>query len=323
MARSRIVGLVALAACVPAAALAEPLVTMNQNPLVLPYGLPLPLPARLPASGHGRYGLDVNWSNTATIEGSGSYDATVDAETVDVRLRLEHSFGERWAVMAEIPWRSIGGGSLDGSIEGWHDFWGMPNGDRDQLPKDQYLIEVQKDGQSLLYLDRTGSGIADIPIRGGYQLVADEKNALAAWLTVDLPTGDPDYLLGSGATDVAVSIAGQSQLAEHWQVFGQFDLAWLGSGDVMPGYQQDLVVAGLAGVSWNAWRALDLTVQLYANSKVFDVPVNGVSGDAVVLGFGGTWRTGGGWRFDFGMNEDVDVGASPDATFYLLLQKNF
>jgi hypothetical protein len=122
---------------------------------------------------------------------------------------------------------------------------------------------------------------------------------------------------------VAVSLAAQSQLAEHWQVFGQFDLAWLGKGDVMPGYQQDWAVAGLAGVSWNAWRALDLTVQLYANSKVFDVPVNGVSGDAVVLGFGGTWRTDGGWRFDFGMNEDVDVGASPDATFYLLLQKTF
>ncbi|MFO1406608.1 MAG: DUF3187 family protein [Steroidobacteraceae bacterium] len=323
MRRKQLVGLVILAAVLPAGVRAEPLVTMNQNPLVLPYGLPLPLPARLSSAGHGRYGVVANWSNTATIEDSGTWNATVDAETVDLRLRVEYALDDRWALMAEIPWRSIGGGSLDGAIEGWHDFWGMPNGDRDQLPSDGYLIEVNRDGQPLLNLDDTGSGVADIPIRGGYQLHADEKTAVSAWLTVDLPTGDPDYLLGNGATDVAVSLAAQSQVAEHWQVFGQFDVAWLGAGDVLRGFQQDWVVAGLAGVTWNAWRALDLTVQVDANSKVFDVPVNGVSGDAVVLGFGGTWRTTGGWRFDLGMEEDVDVGASPDATFYLLAQKSF
>ncbi len=98
---------------------------------------------------------------------------------------------------------------------------------------------------------------------------------------------------------------------------------WLGDGDILPQYQQSFVVAGLAGVTWKAWRALDLTVQFYANSQVFDVPVTGLSGDAVILSYGGTWRTDGGWRFDFGMNEDIEVDASPDATFYVLVQRGF
>lgn len=312
-----------IATLVPGLLVAEPLVTMNQNPMVLPYGLPLPLPARLASDGAGRYGLVVNWSNTATEESSGRWEATIDAETFDLRLRGEYAFGERWSVMGELPWRSIGGGSLDGAIESWHDFWGLPEGDRKNMPQDRYLIEAQVDGQTVLLYDDDASGIADIPLRVGYQLLADEKSAVSAWLSVDLPTGDADDLLGSGATDVVASVAAQSQVAEHWQVFGQFDVAWLGDGDIVPQYQESWVVAGLAGVTWNAWRALDLTVQLYANSQVFDIPVTGLSGDAVVLGFGGTWRTEHGWRFDIGMNEDVQVDASPDATFYALLQKSF
>lgn len=317
----RVARLLAIVTACPAMLAAEPLVTMNQNPLVLPYGLPLPLPAQLAPPGAGRYTLEVNWSNSATIETSGGYEATLDAETVDVRVRLEHSPGMRWSVMAELPWRNIGSGSLDGPIDDWHDVWGLPDGDRDDMPEDRYLISAQDRGQIVLRRDDGGSGVADIPLRVGYQFVADEQTAVSGWLTVDLPTGDADHLLGSGATDVAASVAAQSQLSGHWQAFGQADLAWLGDGDILPAEQQNWVVAGLAGVTWNAWRALDLTVQLYANSQLFDVPVNGLSGDAVVLGFGGTWRTEGGWRFDLGMNEDAQVDASPDATFYALAQK--
>jgi hypothetical protein len=191
------------------------------------------------------------------------------------------------------------------------------------MPKDRLLIEYQEGDEVRLQVDDSASGIADIPVSLGYQISATDRNALATWLTVDAPVGDSSALLGSGATDVALSLAGQTQLAEHWQLFGQVDAVWLGQGDILPQYQESFAWAGLAGVSWNAWRRLDLTVQFYANSRVFDVSINGLSGDAVVLSYGGTWRTGGGWRFDFGMNEDIEVNASPDATFYFAVQHGF
>lgn len=302
---------------------AEPLLTRNQNPLLLPYGLPLPLPARLPTNGTGRYGLDVNWSNAANLETSGERDFTLDGESVDVRLRLEHAFGDRWAAMVELPWRSLSGGSLDGFIENWHDLFGLPEGPRRRMPKDRVLIDYQESGETLLHVDDSSSGIADIPLGVGYQVASSDERALSTWLTVKAPTGDSEDLLGSGAADVALSVAGELQLTDKWQLFGQLDTVWLGDGDILPQYQQGFVVAGLAGVTWSAWRALDLTVQFYANSQVFDIPVTGLSGDAVILSYGGTWRTDGDWRFDFGMNEDIEVDASPDATFYVLVQKGF
>jgi hypothetical protein len=317
------VAIVLLGSLWPLATQAAPLVTRNQNPLLLPYGLPLPLPARLIGPGDGRASLDVNWSNAANLETSGEREFTLDAETIDVRLRVEHAFSERWAAMIELPWRSLSGGTLDGFIENWHDFFGLPEGPRRRMPQDRLLIDYQQSGETLLHIEDSASGIADIPLGAGFQVTTSDDRALAAWLTLDLPVGDSDDLLGSGALDVALSLAGEIQVAERWQLFGQLDAVWLGDGDILPEYQQSFVVAGLAGVSWNAWRALDLTVQFYGNSKVFDVPVTGLSGDAVVLSYGGTWRTNGGWRLDFGMNEDIDVDASPDATFYFLVQKAF
>ncbi len=321
-------GVVATALCtlavlVPAAVAAEPLLTRNQNPLVLPYGLPNPLPARLPAADSGRATLDMNWSNSANEDISGSHNFTVDAETQDVRLRLEYAFGANWAGLVEFPWRHLSGGTLDGLIENWHDLFGLSNGVRDQMPRDRLLIEYQQGDQLQLQVNDSASGIADMPVALGYQLKATDRSALSSWLSVDIPVGDSNDLLGSGAVDVALSVAGQTQLAEHWQVFGQIDAVWLGQGDILPQYQQSFAWAGLGGVSWNAWRSLDLTVQFYANSRIFDTSINGLSGDAVVLSYGGTWRTPGGWRFDLGMNEDIEVNASPDATFYFAVQHGF
>ena len=225
--------------------------------------------------------------------------------------------------MIEVPWRNLSGGSLDGFIDNWHDLFGLPQGPRKNMPDDRLLIDYQQDGQALLHVDDSGSGIADIPIGIGYQAYASDERALGAWLTVKLPVGDSDYLLGSGATDVALSVAGETRLAEKWLLFGQVDAVWLGDGDILPQYQDSFAWSGLAGVSWNAWRTLDLTVQFQANSQVFDLPVEGLSGDAVILGYGGSYRTTGGWRFDFGMSEDIQVDASPDATFYFAVQRGF
>jgi hypothetical protein len=313
----------AVAALLQATASAEPLLTRNQNPLTLPYGLPMPLPARLLSAGSGRFTLDVNWSNSANLESSGDYDFTLDAESQEVRLRLEHAVGPQWAAMIEVPWRNLSGGSLDGFIDNWHDLFGLPQGPRKNMPDDRLLIDYQQDGEALLHVDDGGSGIADIPIGVGYQAYASDERAVSAWLSVKLPVGDSDNLLGSGATDVALSVAGETRLAEKWLLFGQIDAVWLGDGDILPQYQQSFAWAGLAGLSWNAWRTLDLTVQFQANSQIFDLPVNGLSGDAVILSYGGSFRTTGGWRFDFGMSEDIEVEASPDATFYFAVQRGF
>jgi hypothetical protein len=312
------------AACLLASAQvhADPLPTRNENPLLAPFGIPSILPARLPSAGEGEVAATLNWSNSIAIEADGSSLYHMDGEAQELRIEWVHAFADRLAVRAEVPWRRLSGGTLDSTIENWHELWNLPNGDRDKTPRDQLLIQYVEGENLLLQVDKDASGIGDIPVSLGYQFVATPEHAVAAWLSVKAPTGRADDLSGSGAMDVAWSLAAQTRPAERWQLFAQADFAWLGNGDVLPQLQETYVWSAMAGVTWNAWRGLDLTVQVDANSKVFDAPTN-VAGDAVVLGFGGSYRTPGGWRFDLGFGEDLTVDAAPDFTLVFGVRRGY
>ena len=313
----------ALIALLASPAHAEPFLTRNQNPLLALYGLPSPLPARLPPSGGGRVAAVINWGNTEKEDFSADGNYTLDAETFELRLHFDHAFSERFALHAELPWRKVSEGSLDGFIDDWHGVFGLPGGSRRRLPEDQLLIEFEQDGTTLLRIDESTSGIGDIPLAVGYQLYATDSSALSTWLTVKAPTGSADDLTGSGAVDVAATLAGQSQLNERWQLFGQASVAWLGEGDLLPDLQESFAWALMGGLTWNAWRALDLTAQVEANSQLYDGLDSELDGDAIVLTFGGTWRTEGGWRYDVGVSEDLQAGASPDIVFIFAVARAY
>jgi hypothetical protein len=316
-------GLAALACLLPAVATrAEPLVTRNQHPLVTLYGLPMPLAARLPGPGSGRMGATVNWSNFATTDTTDHGSFTLDGEEFEVRVRAEHAWGEHFAVQGEMAWRQLSGGSLDSLVENWHDLFGLPNGSRDRLPEDALRVEYRSGVSTLLQIDDESSGLADIPLSFGYQLTASKLGAVATWFTIKVPTGKAEDLTGSGAVDAALSLAGERQLSEHWQLFGQANVTWLGNGDMLAELQHDFAGSLLAGATWHAWRGLELTGQLEANTAVLDTGTD-LDGDAIVLTLGGRYRTAAGWMFDFGFSEDVQVDASPDVVFLFCVRHDF
>jgi hypothetical protein len=313
------------AACVLAhtAAYGEPLVVRNQHPIAMLYGLPTPLPARLPKPRDGRIGLAVNWANFAVTEARGPFEFTLDGEIVESRVDATYGLTDMVALHGEVAFRSLSAGSLDATIESFHDALGLPNGSRDKLPDDQLLLAYAVEGVDEFRLDRDASGFGDVPLAIGYQLRASDAGALSGWLSVKLPTGSVDDLTGSGAVDVALSLAAARQLGERGQAFGQVNLAWLGEGDLLPALQEDFAWSATGGASWNAWRGLDLTAQFDANSAVLDSGLDDFDGGALVLTFGGTWRTSGGWRFDFGLSEDIQTDASPDVVFNFAARRDF
>ena len=302
---------------------AEPFVVRNQHPMLALFGLPAPLPARLPTAQNGSAALAIDWSNFATTGARDRLQYTLDGEVVETRVTLTYGLSERFALRGQVAYRSLGKGALDGTIEGWHDAFGLPNGSRDRLPEDQLLLEYQGSGVTAFQIEREASGVADIPVGLGYQLVESESAALAGWLSVKVPVGHAEDLTGSGAVDVALSLAGERRLGARWHVFGQANLAWLGEGDLLAELQQDHAWSVMGGASWNAWRGLDLTAQLEANSDVFDSAFDKFDGGAVVLTFGGSYRTAGGWRFDLGLSEDVEPDASPDVVFNVAAHRDF
>ena len=313
-------GVLALAS---AGADAEPFLTRNQHPLAALYGLPAPLAARLPTAGAGYASLGLQWANFALDDARGEQAYTLDGEVFETRLRAGRAVGDRFSVHAELAYRSLSGGTLDSAIESFHDMFGLPNGPRNDMPEDRLLIDYRTGDTAALSIDRDASGIADVPIALGYQLHTSDTSAVATWLSVKLPTGSSEDLNGSGALDVALSLSGEMRPSARWELFGQVNAAWLGDGEVLPDAQESFAYSAMAGVTWNPWRTLDLTVQIEANSAIFDTGFTGLDSDAVVVTFGGSYVTSGGWRFDAGLTEDIEVDESPDVVLHMAVRHGF
>lgn len=306
----------------PASVVAAPFPTRDLNPLLAGYGLPSVLPARLTAESWS-VATDLNWASTSLVQRAGAEQLVVDAEVREARVTIGRAWSSGFAAQLELPYRYTGGGVLDEAIDGWHDLFNLPEGERAAMPTDRVRIYYERAGAALLDIGSSSSGLADASLDFGYSLHSTTATALAAWLSIKLPTGDADRLTGSGATDVSLALAGEHRLGESWSVFGQAAVTWLGEGDRLPRQQSDVAWSGLAGIGWRAWRGLQLKAQLDAHSAVFDEADLGFLGDAVVLTVGGDYRFGSGWRFDVAVSEDIAVESSSDVVFVFGLRRDW
>lgn len=272
------------------------------------------MPARLETSSKWALDADLHWASTALVQQHGDESLIVDAETREFRLTLQRKLNDHIALQLQLPYRDTSGGHLDGFIDHWHDWFGLPEGARSELPSDRLNITYVRAGRTLSSARRTVNGLADIQAALGCEISSSPTTAAMAWLNIKVPTGDSDKLTGSGATDVTAVIAAEHRFDSRWSTFGQASATWLGDGDFAPTQQRSLVWGGMAGVSWQAWRSLSLKAQLDAHTAAFDTNLDFLA-EAVVLTFGGHYRFDSGWRLDVGVSEDVAVEHSPDVAF--------
>ncbi len=294
--------------------LAAPFSVRDQNPLLAGFGLPLAMPSRI--RNEWTASLDVYWGSTALTQEVGDEAILLDAETREARLTLQGPISGRFAWQLQLPYRYTGGGNLDSFIDSWHDFFGLAEGARPLLPKDQTNIMYARSGARHIDMRSSASGLADIQAALGYSMYDTPDSALMAWLSVELPTGDEYDLTGNGATDVSLLVSGQHRLNERWSVFGQAAGTWIGDSDLLPIQQRSVVWSAMAGVSVAAWRGLSLKAQIDAHTAAYDSELD-ILNEAVVLTVGGDYRFASGWRLDLGVSEDLAVEHSPDVVFVM------
>ncbi len=202
-----------------------------------------------------------------SLQEQGNEELLVDAETREARVTLQGAITDRIAWQLQVPYRYTGGGNLDGFIDSWHDFFGLAEGARPLLPRDQTNIVYARSGVRDPDIRSSASGLADIQAALGYSVHASADSAMMAWLSVKLPTGDEDKLTGNGATDVSLLVSGQHRLSDRWSAFGQ------AGGNVArrkrPASDRTARAssgAAMAGVSVAAWRGLSLKAQIDAHT---------------------------------------------------------
>ena len=321
--------LIALAAAVlPLTAVAAtdlPFDTTDQGPLAQLYGLPGIGAARPLAAGSYRIGLAFDAANHFVRATSSRESLSFDGETHRTTLQVARGIGAGWEIGAEIPYVNHNEGVLDNFIEDWHDAFGLPQNGRDRLPTEQLQYRYTRDGVNRVDFSSPAAGLGDVRLTAARALWLDQGTMDAALrLSLKLPTGDSDRLLGSGATDFALWLSAGCHPTAcrgriHW--YGGGGLLWLDQGDVLAEQQRRLVGFGSVGLHWRVVPAVTLTAQIDSHTPFYrDTALTPLGDSSVQLVLGGRWHLKERTALEIAVVEDIAVDTAPDVVIRLGLR---
>lgn len=293
--------------------------TRDLNPLLSGFELPPALPhATAEAT---TLAAQFSIGNVSLNQQAHNESLQLDAELQRWQFTVAKPLNQNWSVRIELPYLRISGGQLDSFIQSWHRTFGLPNGNRAQVPQDRLLITHSTAGVVDYSRTSSSAGIGDITLRVGRAFDSAEDWHQALWLGVKLPSGNAAELTGSGATDVALSWS----IAHAWNsrinTQAQLSASWLGKGERFADAQQSLVWSGSLGSDLRISTHWLAAVQLDAHSKVFDSSLR-VLGDALQLSFGPAYESKH-WRTSFSISEDIAVDTAPDVQFQIDVTRRF
>ncbi len=304
-----------------------PFMVGNQSPLVQIYGLPHDTGADIVAPGGVQVALLQDLSSNYAVGSSGREEITLDGEMYRVTVAARYGLSPRWEVGLELPYIVQGGGFLDGFIFGWHNTFGLPQGGRTTAPRNHLDYRYRKDGTTLLAVDHGTTGVGDLALTGGYQLVdesdSDSPARLALKGKIKLPTGDSSSLGGSGGADGLVQLCGSRQWGS-FALYGSVGALVMSKGDVLGDQHNPLAGTGSLGVGWAPVSTISFKLQLNGTTPLYrDSALAEISSPTLILTTGGTVRLPDDYLLDIGVVEDVAVSTAPDVSFHLGVSRRF
>lgn len=325
----RAVFLMALLPTLCAALEIVPFQLRNQNPLAQIYGVPSLGDARVLPPGRSSAGLFFDLASNYNLSTSDTESLLLDGESYRVNLILRGGLPRGFEAGLELPWLAYGGGTIDGFIEDWHRFFGLPDGGRSSAPNNRLHYGYRRNGDVKLSITDHHAGIGDLMFTGGWQCYGDAASPQAASLraAVKAPTGDPAILTGSGSTDLSLWLIGRSDHPLPWghaTLYGAVGGMYLSPGDVLPELQRHWAAFGSVGAGWSPWEIIAFSFQLDWNTPLYSgSSFTALSGDALGLIIGGSVALGERTLLELGVSEDLIVTSWPDVTFHMGLTHRF
>lgn len=297
-----------------AAAQGQGLSTRNEASLSRFAPLPVVGEGALPGAGQQRWALTLDLTNEFYADTLPDETVLLDGETLNSTLRWRRGINDRWAIGVDVPFLSSGGGLLDSWIEDWHEWFGLPNGNREQFAQDDYRFVLTQNGNTVFERDRGTRDLGNITLRAGYAL-SETRRLLAQ---VSLPTGRANALTG-GTWGAALWLEGDGRFDQHgrWGGFYSLGATVQERRGALANLQQPYSAFASAGLDWNLWRALSLLGQLYTHTALYKDVDTDIGDPGLQLALGARWTFSPQWSADLAFQEDLIINASPDFTLHL------
>ncbi|MCY4045646.1 MAG: DUF3187 family protein [Cellvibrionales bacterium] len=238
----------------------------------------------------------------------------IDTESTVINNRLTFYQGQ-WQFYMQIPMIRFGGGFLDDFIDGYHHFWGMPNGDR-HLHKQRQSRIVYQDGQAIRKPD---SGFLDPKFGIGFQFLETHNASHAVFGYLKAPVGEKAKLQSSETWSGAVQISHEYQPSK-WLFNLQYGFMLQGEHDYFGWQSRSFISTGIFGIAykmsgdWYAQLQYDYHSPLYENA--YTVPA--IESHMGTIGIiKKTQRL----QIELAVQEDLFVGSTADVSFFVSVKR--
>ena len=309
--------------------IAAPLRLVNLNPFHLLYGVPASAGARVMPAGSWELIASLDMASHLRADGSDTERVLIDGETWRQGLALRHGLGGGWELLADLPAVSHSGGVFDGFIEDWHDAFGLPQGDRDRVPRDRLALFYADGGGTHLDIDSDVRSYGDVSVGVGYALPSPpfSNDGVAVRAMVKLPSGDEDALAGSGGysasawAETSGAIAGSAG-SRQWLYAATLGVLAGEAPEDLSAIGGRFIVFGRFGVTWRTLEDVHLKAQIEVHSSPYGASALAPLSDAaVMLGLGGTLRITDHMALDVAITEDDGTWhAAPDIGLHAALR---
>ncbi|MDE2148523.1 MAG: DUF3187 family protein [Gammaproteobacteria bacterium] len=324
---SRTLRLLAVATlAVPLLAIASPprddfdagFAVFNEAALTQGFALPEIGSARVLAPGQWQQRLALDWTNEFVTESAADGETLIeDGETQRYGLGLRRGLAGGFELGLELPVYLTGGGVLDGPIQSWHDFFGLPNGGRQFAPDNRILYRYQAAGRTRLNVDSSHAGIGDVRLTGGWQAAPQ----LALRALVKLPTGQTSHLTGGNAGG-ALWLDYEPMLnpRSRWYSFLSAGGSYSGGDQPLGDQARRWAALAGAGLGYHVVAGLALQAQLYYHSPLYrHSRLDALHRSGLQLAVGGRYTFSAHAAFEAGFQEDPVTNSSPDFSIHLAL----
>jgi hypothetical protein len=207
-----------------------PIAIRNQFAPGLFFLYPTPEAARVLDPGRFEIGTNAAYSSVFNQEKNGPAQLLLDFEVLRWAFNARWGVRDRFDVDVEVPFLYFTDGFLDQFVKDYHDFFGFPQGGRDQAPNNKFRYVVSSGGKTLYHTPDPGTfALSDTVLNARYRILPEKEvwPGLVFKASVKVPTGSSSGGFGSGHLDYG----GFFLMEKNWSRFSAYGNA----GAVIPG----------------------------------------------------------------------------------------
>lgn len=292
--------------------------TRDQNPMLQAYYLPA-IDMLRDNGWHLSHALYI--TSTFQDESRGNEKLIIDVENYRYDFSLAYQ-NKALRLSATLPLIANNRGSLDSSIEEWHDIFGLPQGGRTTNPDDQINLSYSRNGNTVFEQNKSDSDIGDLSLSFDYRLSYSPKGSTELGVGIELPTGSIDSNSGNEEFDFAIWITKSRQFTERSLFYGLFGVSLPGKGGQLRDQIKDHIWFSQLGTEYDFTNDITGIMQFdmhTATLKNTDLKAFGNSLQVqTALQFKNWFEN---YHIDLFFSEDILVKSAPDITFGLRVSR--